>query len=301
MAGLESAPMGSRVACAGCGEELGVLERMRELSRTREQTRAQSEVVALAFCGYNLLLRGPVNSGKRWIARRAGDLLSLRRHGGRKVETVEIMSKWFTVNALGQIILDEGSLAVAMEQIQRATVLIIENVPSHPQAAATFFALLDFTCKVERGKARRSLSGLSGLSGLPRTSCKADSPLQAPFGGLQILATQSDYPEPASTLPLNSNVNNAVTAPDSIELPTPQVLWSRPHATPPPPPPPPPQSQICANAEGKAGPSDCGAIGAGAGPGPRPHLVPRQLGLLVTTAAPEAARPHEDLFVILFR
>lgn len=177
---------------------LTVLNQMRESALTRQFTRAQSEVVELAFLKYNLLLRGPANCGKRFIARAAGDLLGIRRRYGQKVETVEVMAKWFTVTPSGQTMIDEASLSIAKEQIQRATVLIIENVPCHPQAAAAFFAHLDFYCKAERCKSHSKL--------------QLKSPAQASFGGIQIIATQNDITDSIEPHPL---------------APINQVLWAR--------------------------------------------------------------------------
>lgn len=282
-------------------EQLAFLQQMRDISRTRELTRAQSEVVALAFCKYNLLMRGPANTGKRWIARRAGDLIGLRRFNGSKVDTVEIMSKWFTITSGGQIIIDEAALPVAMDQIRRATVLIIENVPCHPQAAAAFFAHLDFICKVERCKSTKLITNakftnsLANLtSSLPSQTCNSTS--SEPFGGIQIIATQNDSVESTGFSSPPQPVPNVSIAT------TPQVFWSEP----------PPISapsgavQISQNNQdikcGKAECANAAAAAAAIAHGPavtRP--MPRQLGLLVTTAALAISNPHDAVLVVNFR
>lgn len=252
-------------------EQLQLLRQLRDVSRTRKLTRAQAEVVALAFCKYNLLMRGPPNSGKRWIARHAQILLGMKSNKGTKVETVEIMSKWFTVTPQGQVIIDDAMLAVGMEQIHRATVLIIENVPGHPLAAAAFFAHLDFICKVERCKACRAAATSTSTSAYAASA--VNNPSELPFGGIQIIATQNDAADAAATPPNNEYPN------------TPQVLWSTATTNP---------NPIATN-------NSASAISARGGSGPGVPVGTTQLGLLVTTAAPATSNPHPDIFVVLFR
>jgi hypothetical protein len=250
------------------GGYLTVLNQMREAAQTRQFTRAQSEVVELAFLKYNLLLRGPANCGKRFIARCAGDLLGMRRRHGQKVEIVEVMAKWFTVTPNGQPIIDEASLSIAKEQIQRATVLIIENVPCHPQAAAAFFAHLDFYCRAER---------CNMFNGTHKSTL--NKPSQSSFGGIQIIATQNDIPDPDQ---------------DRDTLPLTQVLWARTATT-----------QPFVNNHNSNHNSNNNNLTtsttACGGSGPAAPTKSQQMGILVTTAATPTANPHPDVFVLLFR
>lgn len=239
---------------------LSVLGRMRDMARTREIPRSQSEVLALAVLKYNLLMRGPAGMGKRWIARHAGHILALRG------EKVEIMSKWFTITPQGQIMIDGASLPVAVEQIRRATVLIIENVPCHPQAAAAFFAHLDFICRIERCKTyqKAQITKDAALKQFNGECFSMDGPEQSSFGGLQILATQNDTTE---TEP-SPTANN-------------QVLWTTPASA---------TAAVAGNASG-SGPSGQTAASGRV----------TQLGLVVSQAAPVAGNPHSEVFVLLFR
>ena len=157
--------------------------KMREALDTREMTRPQSHVLALALTRFNVLMRGPSASGKRWIARHAGHVLARRCN-----EVVEIMSKWFTVTSHGQIVMDPNLIAAGLDQIRKCTVLIIENVPSQPHAAASFYAHLDFVCRMERCKNR-------GTTQVDRSQLERMS-----FGGIQVIATQDDAPEPSGSV-----------------------------------------------------------------------------------------------------
>lgn len=165
---------------------------------TREMTRPQSHVLALALTRFNVLMRGPSASGKRWIARHAGHVLTRRCN-----EVVEIMSKWFTVTSHGQIVIDPNLIAAGLDQIRKCTVLIIENVPAQPHAAASFYAHLDFVCRMERCKTRSTAQ-------IDRTQLERMS-----FGGIQVIATQDETPEPTTTSSLATTLALAPSHPTS--------------------------------------------------------------------------------------
>jgi hypothetical protein len=300
--GVAEAAGAAAGAAVAAQAELGYLQQLRALSRLRP-TRAQANVILLAFSRFNLLMRGPPNSGKRWIARHAASLLSLERphsphdphdppggafsSGGRgdPAERVESLCKWFTINAQGQIIIDDAMTSSGTEQIRRATVLIVENVPSHPVSAAAFFAHLDFVARMIRSQPiGRDSDAQAYVLHRGRSST-------LPFGGIQIIATQNESEE-----------ERALSHGQPTPGPQTQVLWS-PHAAPVAP---------VASAEAEAkGPTPARAPGraggaGGAGPGApiaRPEEAggAAQFGLVLTGMGAVASHPHPDVHVVLLR
>ncbi len=110
----------------------------------RQLSPSQTEVLLLAIMRTSLLMRGPNGTGKRWIARHVASCLS------EIGERVELLTKFFGVSPQGQIWIDSASLPLGMRQLSRATVLVVDDIPSQPLAAAAFFAHLDMLARIAR-------------------------------------------------------------------------------------------------------------------------------------------------------
>jgi hypothetical protein len=131
---------------------------------------------------------------------------------GKLGEDVEPLAKFYNVLPSGQFVLDAAALPIAWAQLQRATVIVIDDVPAQPAAASAFFAYLDVLARVARCQSPRpppSSTAISTADGEGaaykkwRTSlggASDEAPEQLSFGGLQLLATQNCAPEAKSEL-----------------------------------------------------------------------------------------------------
>lgn len=248
-------------------EALGALRRS---AKTRKLSSSQTDALLISVgLRINLLMRGPAGTGKRWILRHAAHTL------GQLGEGVELLAKFFNVLPNGQLVLDAAALPVAWSQLRRASVLVIDDVPSQSTAATAFFAYLDLLCRVARcatapitapsaAAAVNSSSGPTDVSGRWRVSAAAEeAPEQLPFGGLQILATQ--------------NANNA----DPRTETQPELVWSSSAASHPP-------------HAATATPLDATLPAEPSSP-----LAPRaRLGLVIGSAL---TSPHDTIKVVVFQ
>ena len=174
----------------------------RSAAKTRRLSSSQMDALLIMAGGLrvNLLLRGPVGTGKRWIARHIARTLTLLG------ENVEFVSKFFTVLPQGQVVIDAAALPLALAQLQRASLIVIDHVPPQPQAASMFFAHLDLLCRIVRcpgvpaplvSKSSSSTTPSTTIPSLSSSSTSSspaasdDTPEQLAFGGLQLLTTQN--------------------------------------------------------------------------------------------------------------
>lgn len=300
--------------------QLSVLRELRDRSGERPRHRSHADVVALAICRYNLMLKGPAGTGKRWIAAHAAAMLEmLERQSAtarglpRPPGKVLVMTKWFSIGPDGQPRIDPGAVGVGTSQILLASVLIVEHVPLEPHAAAAFFALLDFYCRAERCRLRSD-------AGASEAHSRGTHPKDLPFGGIQIIATQDDAPATTTTTttspPLASASATAhvpaqliTQTSDSATEQTPtQSIWAPTAPSPAPAnPQPAPRPTYPAPADGAGGARASSARVSSADDqfGDRGEAADRgnasHIGLMVSSACPPSANPHPDVLVILFR
>jgi hypothetical protein len=169
---------------------------LRGLMGNRQPNPGQGEAMIAVILRFNLLLRGPAGTGKRWVARQTRDILT------RMGNQVETMARWFGVSPSGQLWIDSAQMSAGISQIQRSSVLIVENVPPQPQFAQAFFSHLDFTARMIRASKATAAES-------PPETFTAELPESLPFGGLQIIATQNDPPENSKE---QQQLSTAVTA-----------------------------------------------------------------------------------------
>jgi hypothetical protein len=195
----------------GCDDEGGkgwltALSAVRRSAKTRKLSSSQTDALLMAVgLRLNLLMRGPAGTGKRWILRHVAHTL------GQLGEGVELLTKFFNVLPNGQLVLDRAALPFAWSQLQRASVIVIDDVPSQPAAATAFFAYLDLICRIARCQAAPTAVSAAASDDAAAAykrwrlgndggtvSCD-EAPEQLPFGGIQVLATQNHAHSSAKT------------------------------------------------------------------------------------------------------